>query len=147
MADVLAMISLIAGLAIVFGHRVSQSLIKVCLLLLLLPIILSFALEPMLEFYKELPFPIDVVCWIITPIGLLLLLRALLPNSVWLRELSRLLLELSVFVAVFPFRFLWRSFRLVIDREYHSMNLARHHPVVGHQPPRVPQHSRHLQRR
>jgi len=147
MAALLAMISLIAGLAIVFGHKVSKSLMKVCLFVLLLPVIINFAFAPVIAAYDALPLIIQVICWIISPFILLLLLRALLPNSAWLRVLSRVLLELAVFVTTFPFRFLWRSFRLVTDREHHSMNLARHFPAVGQRPPQLRQYPMDFRRR
>lgn len=61
-------------------------------------------------------------------------ISVIFPKTSWIRRATGFVLDLSAFVFTLPFRFLWRCFRLVRQRERYRIDLAEIPVVVGRRP-------------
>ena len=142
MYSILVLLIVVAGLGLMFGWIEPKQIGTLVAWLILGPILLCLASGYWLSFYNTLPLALRVLTWIALPFVLLIVLRALLPKATWVNIAFRALFDLLIFAATFPLRFIWRSARLIAEREHHPINLARHQAVVGQRPPqRIQQHS------
>jgi hypothetical protein len=111
--------------------------------LIVAPLIFCVVFGNLESLYVSLSPAEQMLALALLPIVMGFLLRFMFPKSVLVRTVSSLIFDLLVFVVTFPLRFLWRSIRLIAQRERQETHLA-HTPVVVGQRPQLRQPHREV---
>lgn len=126
---------MIFALQVLFGRRDAGTIYSFLILLIVGPILLSIGISHSVWFWEGLPVWAQVVSVILLPFLLFAILRRLLPKSPAIDAAQGAIFDTLVYAITFPFRLIWRSGRLVHDRERRRGRLNPYRPVVGGRPP------------
>ncbi len=137
LSSILLLGLVIFGLQVLFGRQDAGKIYPFMILLIAGPILLSIGLSHSIWFWEGLPFWAQVITIIILPFLVMAVIRRFLPNSALLDRLQGVAFDTLVYIVTFPFRFIWRSARLILRRERRPSRLNPNRPVVGGRPPLI----------
>lgn len=123
------------GLMVLFGSGKPENYYKFLIWLIIAPLLLAIGYNHALWFFLQLPPLIQVLSFLLVPFFISALLRLLFPKAKWLQGLQTVVFQTLIYVAVFPFRFVWRAGQFFSQRERRTQRLNPHRPVVGGRPP------------
>lgn len=133
--SILFLAILIFGIQILFGAGKVENYYKFLVWLIFAPILLAVGYNHALWFWYSLPFWVQVVSILLIPFFAAALLRQMFPKAVWLRSLQTFVFDFLIYLAAFPFRFLFRATKFVFGRERQRTQLNPYRAVVGSRPP------------
>ena len=125
----------IFGILILFGKGKPEQFYKFVIFLIFAPVLLAIGFNHTLWLWYGLPFWIQILSLLLLPLLLLLVLRTLFPKSLFVRVITDVLWDTVVFAFTFPIRLIFRSGRLISQRERTRTRLAPHQTVIGRRPP------------
>jgi len=125
------------GLRILFGQGKIENYLNFLMWLIFAPVLLAIGYNHVLWFWFGLSIWIKVLCFLVAPFLVSAVLHVMLPKAKWLQTLEATVFRFSLSLAAFPFRFLWRIGRLVLEAERPAVKLDPHRPAVGNAPPLI----------
>jgi hypothetical protein len=131
MNSILVLLVALVGLSFIFGGFKSERLTRLLMWLALAPLAVCLVQGFIYGAYAHLSPTARLLLLILSPFVLLVLLRSLFPSS---RVFTDALLNTLVYLLTLPVRILWRSLRLIMERERHRIDLSRTPVVVGRRP-------------
>ncbi|MFN2512716.1 MAG: hypothetical protein ABR568_15005 [Pyrinomonadaceae bacterium] len=131
MNGILVLLVALVGLNFIFGEFKTERLTRLLIWLVLAPLAVCLAQGFIYGAYSQLTPTARLLLLILLPFVLLSLLRSAFPSS---RAVTDAVLNALVYLLTLPVRILWRSLRLVMERERHRIDLSRTPVVVGRRP-------------
>lgn len=142
MRSILTLIAALVGLSSIFGGFKAERLTRLLIWLVLAPLVICFFNGVIGSGYSQLS-PYQQIAMVgILPFAILLVIRALFPGSRFVKQIIDALIAAFVFSLTLPFRIIWRSIRLIADRERYPVRLSPTPVVVGRRPQMEPPNSR-----
>lgn len=134
MESILVFIAALVGLSFIFGGFRAERLTRLLIWLALAPVVICLFNSVIAKTYSQLSSNQRVTMLALLPFAILLFMRAMFPGSRFVKHIVDALIAACAFLMTLPFRILWRSVRLVAERERHSVRLSPTPVVVGHRP-------------
>lgn len=138
LGGIILLLLVFGGLGIMFGYTEPKRIVQYLIWLIVGPVLIGIALNEWFGFYSSLSWVAKLLFIVALPFILLLILRTILPKSALVRSITDVLWNALVFAFTFPFRLLFRSGRLISQRERTRIRLAANQTVVGRRPPLAP---------
>lgn len=133
--SILLLVIVVFGLQILFGRGKPENLVKFVVFLIFGPILLAIGFNHLLWFWGGLPLWAEVLCLLLIPFLLAAFLKMAFPRAAWLNFIQAFVFDTVLFIFTFPFRFIYRAFRLFFQRERRRVPLDPYRPAVGRRPP------------
>jgi Ca2+/Na+ antiporter len=134
MGSILILIAALVGLSFIFGGFQAERLTRLLIWLVLAPVVICFFNGVIVSAYSQLSPYQQIAMLVLLPFAILLFIRTSFPGSRFVKQIIDALIVAFAFVLTLPFRIIWRSIRLVVERERHPVRLSPTPVVVGHRP-------------
>jgi Ca2+/Na+ antiporter len=134
MGSILAIIAMLIGLSFIFGGLKAERLTRFLIWLVLAPVVICFFSGVVTNSYSQLSPYQQIVMLAVLPFAILFIIRALFHGSRFVKHIVDAVIAACAFVLTLPFRILWRSVRLIVERERHPVRLSPTPVVVGSRP-------------
>lgn len=132
---ILLLVIVIFGISLMFGKGKVENYFKFLIWLIVTPILISIGFNHFLWFWYDLPFWTQISLILVLPFLVSALLRAMFPKAKWLQVLQTTIFQTLIYIVAFPFRLVWRTGRLISQKESQTVRLNPYPPVVGGRPP------------
>lgn len=133
--EILLIAIAVFGISVLFGQGKPENYYKFLLWLIIAPLLLAIGFNHALWLWFQSPLWMQILSILLVPFFVSALLRLLFPKAKWLQGLQTVIFQTLIYVAVFPFRFVWRAVRFFSQRERRTQRLNPYRPVVGGRPP------------
>lgn len=134
LSGVLILAVIVLGFCIMLGVK-AEKLNKLVLWLIVAPLFIDVAYISSIWAWQCAPLWMQILSALLIPFFILALLKMVLPTAKWLQTLQELFFQTLIYAVTFPFRFLWRAGRFLLQRERRAVQLNPHRPAVGNRPP------------
>ena len=131
MGSILILIVALVGLSFIFGGFKAERLTRLLIWLVLAPVVICFFSGVIANAYSQLSPYQQIVVLALLPFAILIIIRSLFSGSRFVKQIVDALIATFAFLLTLPFRILWRSVRLVAERERHPVQLSPTPVVVG----------------
>lgn len=141
MGIVLVFILVLGGLGLMFDLAEPKHIVRYLLWLLIAPFAIRLIFCQLTGLLKEPSADQQLVVFALLFFAALLIISMLFPKSKWIRRAISVVIDLTAFLFTLPFRIIWRSVRLIAERERHPVRLSPTPVVVGRRPQMEPPES------
>lgn len=132
---ILLLIIVVFGISIMFGKGKPENYYKFLIWLIFAPVLLAIGYNHALWFWLGLPLWMQILSILLVPFFVSAVLHIMFPKAKWLQSLQTAIFQTLIYIATFPFRFLWRAGQFFFQRERPVQRLNPYRPVVGGRPP------------
>ncbi len=121
---------IVFGFSIMLGVKV-EKFYKLLLWLVFAPLLIDAAYCGFIWTWQSAPLWMQILSVLLLPFFISALLKRIFPKAKWLQALQAVIFHTLIYTVTFPFRFLWRAGKFLLQRERQTIRLNPYHPVVG----------------